>query len=253
MTWTALTGVMITKTIAGSGFQNYTTFSIWDIYRTEWPLLMLLHPDRINDMVQSMLVEYPQLGRHTLPVWPLWANETWCMPGYHSADMIAAAWLDGFHGFDAETAYQDMRETAMQDRRGLDTYWEHGVIASAHVHHRSNTRLTTGAWRAWRRHWAMSRTPGCFIGAPPIITTCLTVPQAFSGHGWRTANGASHLIRLGMVNDQYSEADAWQYAFAIQQDVPGLIAICSAVTRDSSKNWTNCSRPTRPFTREFPI
>jgi len=68
----------------GTHFQNYTTFSLWDIYRAEWPLLTLLQPRRVNDMVQSMLTEHPQAGNHTTPIWPLWGNETWCMIGYHS-------------------------------------------------------------------------------------------------------------------------------------------------------------------------
>ena len=111
-------------------FQNYTTFSIWDIYRAEWPLLSILHPDRVNDMVQSLLHEYSELGQHSTPIWPLWGNETWCMIGYHSVDMIASAYLNGFHGFDAETAYQAMRDTAMQDRNGLKTYKSLGYVAS---------------------------------------------------------------------------------------------------------------------------
>ena len=57
----------------GAMFQNYTTFSIWDIYRAEWPLLTILHPGRINDMVESMLEEYKELNQHTTPIWPLWA------------------------------------------------------------------------------------------------------------------------------------------------------------------------------------
>jgi putative alpha-1,2-mannosidase len=52
------------------------------------------------------------------------------MIGYHSADMITAAYLDGFRGFDAEAAYQAMRDTAMQDRNGLKTYKELGYVAS---------------------------------------------------------------------------------------------------------------------------
>ena len=84
---------------AGTNFQNYTTFSIWDIYRAEWPLLTLLQPNRINDMVQSMLAEYRELGQHTTPIWPLWGNETWCMIGYHSVDMIADAYHERLSRF----------------------------------------------------------------------------------------------------------------------------------------------------------
>ena len=117
-----------------------------------------------------MLAEYRQLGQHTTPIWPLWGNETWCMIGYHSVDMIAEAYLDGFRGFDAEAAYQAMRDTAMQDRNGLDTYKQLGYVrfhsqAKRRLPAHSNTLSTTGASPAWPRPWAMRRMPGCFISA----------------------------------------------------------------------------------------
>ncbi len=40
---------------SGANFQNYTVFSLWDTYRAEQPLISLLHPERMNDMVQSLI------------------------------------------------------------------------------------------------------------------------------------------------------------------------------------------------------
>jgi putative alpha-1,2-mannosidase len=70
--------------IHSGDFQDYSTFSMWDIYRANAPLLMLTEPDRINDFIQSMLVFYQQSPDHALPVWPLANYETECMIGYHS-------------------------------------------------------------------------------------------------------------------------------------------------------------------------
>ncbi len=92
----------------------------------------LIQPDRVDDLVQSLLAEYREPGLHTTPIWPLWGNETWCMIGYHSVTVIADAYLKGFRGFDAEAAYQAMRDTAMQDRNGLKSYRELGYVASSH-------------------------------------------------------------------------------------------------------------------------
>jgi len=43
----------------------------------------------------------------------------------------------------------------------------------------------------------------------------------------RKADGSwrSPFITNALVGDEYTEADAWQYAFGIQQDVPGMIAL----------------------------
>ena len=213
----------------GAGFQNYTTFSIWDIYRAEWPLLTLLHPGRVNDMVNSMLAEYREYGRHTTPIWPLWANETWCMIGYHSVDMIAEAYAEGFRGFDAEAAYEAMRDTAMQDRNGLDTYKSLGYVASAP--HRAATSCTLeytfDDWCVARMAQALGHEKDAqlfYRRAANYRNLFDRTTRFFRG---RKANGhwRSPFTPVALVNDEYTEADAWQYAFAVQQDVPGLIAL----------------------------
>lgn len=213
----------------GAGFQNYTTFSIWDIYRAEWPWLTLMHPARVNDMVQSMLAEYPQLGEHTLSIWPLWANETWCMIGYHSVDMIAEAYLEGFRGFDAPAAYAAMRDTAMQDRNGLNTYRELGYVAS-----RPGDQATSKTLEYTFDDWCIARMAEA-LGHPGDAklfyrraanyrnlfdrTTGFFRGRKADGQ-WRTP-----FSPITLVGDEYTEADAWQYAFDVQQDAPGMIAL----------------------------
>jgi predicted alpha-1,2-mannosidase len=214
---------------AGTGFQNYTTFSIWDIYRAEWPLLTVLQPGRIPDMVESMLAEYREFGEHTTPIWPLWANETWCMIGYHSADMIAEAYLKGFGGFDAEAAYQAMRDTAMQDRNGLKSYKELGYVASRPGEQATSKTLeyTFDDWCIARMAEALGHAADAklfYLRSANYRNLFDRTTQFFRG---RKADGAwrSPFIADALVNDEYTEADAWQYAFGVQQDVPGLIQL----------------------------
>ena len=47
-----------------------------------------------------------------LPVWSHWANETWCMIGYHAVPVIADAYLKGIRGFDADKAFEAMVASA---------------------------------------------------------------------------------------------------------------------------------------------
>jgi putative alpha-1,2-mannosidase len=56
------------------GFNVYTDLSIWDIFRTEFPLLVLLKPDVAGGVVQSLLLINQQTGR--LPKWPLNNGDT---------------------------------------------------------------------------------------------------------------------------------------------------------------------------------
>ncbi|RED47532.1 GH92 family glycosyl hydrolase [Seonamhaeicola aphaedonensis] len=109
--------------------QNYTaysTLSLWDTFRAEHPLLTLIGRDKVADFINSMLAYYET--RNILPVWTLYGNETNTMTGYHSIPVIVEAYLKGIRGFDAESAFEAMKTTMMQDERGLEHYKRFGYI-----------------------------------------------------------------------------------------------------------------------------
>jgi predicted alpha-1,2-mannosidase len=93
-------------------FTNYTSFSLWDTYRTLHPLFNLVQPKRNSDMIASMLAHYDQSVHPMLPVWSHYANENWCMIGYHSVSVIADAIVKGNTGFDVEHALMASVRTA---------------------------------------------------------------------------------------------------------------------------------------------
>ena len=78
-----------------AGFTNYTTFSLWDTYRALHPFFNIVQPARNRDMVRSMMAHYDQSVHKMLPVWSHYANENWCMIGYHSVSVIADAVIKG--------------------------------------------------------------------------------------------------------------------------------------------------------------
>ena len=105
----------------------YSTFSLWDTYRAAHPLFTLTNPDRVGDMVQSLITFGQQSPR--LPVWSMWAGETDMMIGYHSVPVIADAYLKGFKGFDADEALDVCLKTARdKSYRSIDKYLELGYV-----------------------------------------------------------------------------------------------------------------------------
>ncbi len=66
---------------------HYTVFSLWDTYRTLHPLLTIIDPDRALRYGRSLVSDYQQ--GTILPRWPLAANYTGCMPGYHAVSVLA--------------------------------------------------------------------------------------------------------------------------------------------------------------------
>jgi predicted alpha-1,2-mannosidase len=107
-------------------YTAYSTLSLWDTFRAEHPLLTLVAPDKVSDIVNSILAYYKI--KKVLPVWTLYGNETNTMTGYHSISVIVEAYNKGIRGFDAEKAYEAMKNTMMQDERGLNHYKKYGYI-----------------------------------------------------------------------------------------------------------------------------
>ena len=111
------------------GFTNYTSFSLWDTYRALHPLFNVLQPQRNQDMVQSIMVHQEQSVHHMLPIWSHYANENWCMIGYHSASVIADAIVKGNADFDQNAALDACVETArVRYFDGIGDYIDMGYV-----------------------------------------------------------------------------------------------------------------------------
>jgi len=111
------------------GFTNYTTFSLWDTYRALHPLFNVIQPKRNADMINSMLAHYDQSVHHALPVWSHYANENWCMIGYHAVSVIADAVAKGNTGFDTKKALEAcIRSSTLDYYDGLKYYQKLGYV-----------------------------------------------------------------------------------------------------------------------------
>ncbi|WP_228011941.1 GH92 family glycosyl hydrolase [Flavobacterium hungaricum] len=110
-------------------FTNYTSYSLWDTYRALHPLFNIVQPKRNADMVSSMLAHSDQSVHKMLPVWSHYANENWCMIGYHSVSVVADAIVKGNISFDAEKALQACVNTAkVPYYDGLEYYMNKGYV-----------------------------------------------------------------------------------------------------------------------------
>ncbi|WP_131538862.1 GH92 family glycosyl hydrolase [Pedobacter nototheniae] len=111
------------------GFTNYTTFSLWDTYRALHPFFNVIQPSRNNDMVKSMMAHYDQSSLKMLPIWSHYANDNWCMSGYHSVSVISDAIIKGTYNGDANKALDACVATAKhRDYEGIGYYMDLGYI-----------------------------------------------------------------------------------------------------------------------------
>lgn len=213
------------------GFQYYSTLSLWDTFRAEHPLLTLTQPERVNDFVRTMLAFWQQSPDRMLPMWPLDSYETWCMIGYHSVPVIVDAWQKGFRDYDVELAYQAMRETAMSPRNLASEYQQRGYVVSENKRRSYGTSKTLefafDDWCLAQIASALGKTNDAelFLQRSAYYTNVFD-----SGTGFfrgRTADGSwrEPFNPKAVSFDDFIEANAWQYAFAVPHDVPSMIQL----------------------------
>ncbi|HEX7128467.1 MAG TPA: glycoside hydrolase family 92 protein, partial [Rhodanobacteraceae bacterium] len=112
------------------GFTFYSTWSLWDVYRAQQPLMTLIQPhQRVDDFVQSLVAAQQASPFGILPVWAYQGLETWCMIGYHAVPVIADAYMKGIRGFDADAALKAMVASATYAPYGdLRDYMQLGYV-----------------------------------------------------------------------------------------------------------------------------
>jgi predicted alpha-1,2-mannosidase len=214
---------------AAEGFQNYSTMSLWDTFRAEHPLLTIIQPQRVNDLINSMLAHYRQFGRHALPIWPLAGNETWCMIGNHAIPVIVEAYVKGFRGFDVEAAYQAMRDTLMQDRNLMDQYRTLGYVPSAD-RNQSVSRTLEYAYDDWC-FGRMAELLGKKDDARRFLHRAANYRHVFdpavgfmrgklADGTWRSPFDPRELVWA-----DFTEATSWNYTWFVPHDVPGLVGL----------------------------
>lgn len=210
-------------------YTRYSIFSLWDTFRSEHPLFTIIQPERVNDMINSMLSHYSEYG--LLPVWELLGNETGTMIGYHSIPVIADAILKGFNGFDIQLAYDAMKKSAMQDHLGLNSYKKLGYVADdQEVESVSKTlEYAFDDWCIARvarflgkedDYQYFSNRAGYYKNLFDPVTGFMRAK--LSDGKWKTPfNPKSSEHR----NNEYTEGNAWQYSWFVPQDVEGLVSL----------------------------
>ncbi len=218
------------KVYKDTTFTNYTLFSLWDTYRAAHPLYTITHPERVSDMVNSMVKIFEQQGK--LPVWHLRGNETNTMPGYSAIPVVVDACLKGFEGIDLEKVYAAVKESATGDHEpGVKDLMKYGYIPSDYM---AESIASTMEYAI--ADWGIAQL-AAKLNKPKDYEYFLNRSKSYKNYfdpetkfmrgkmadgSWRTPfdpKSAQH-----RVND-YCEGNAWQYLWLTPQDPEGLIEL----------------------------
>lgn len=212
------------------GFTNYTTFSLWDTYRALHPLFNVLQPKRNGDMVRSMLAHYDQSVQHMLPVWSHYANENWCMSGYHSVSVIADAIIKGNISFDANKALDACITTSLhRNFDGLGAYIDKGYVPAEMSGSSVSTTLEY-AYDDWCIAQAAKK-----LGRADVYDRYIkraenykNVYDASIGYMRPKLNDGSFKKDFDVLstnNQGFIEGNAWNFSLFVPQDPTSLISM----------------------------
>ena len=227
------------KIYKSASFTNLTTFSLWDTYRAAHPLFTILQPEKVNDMISSMLAIYQQQGK--LPVWHLMGNETNTMVGNPAITVVADAFLKGFKGFDRDLAYEAMKNTAMLDERGLSYIKTQGFIpADSMVESVAmGMEYAIADWSLGQVAKKMGKQDDYryfnkrgYNYQNYFDKQTNFVRGRISENTWRTPFNPFESVH--MKND-FTEGNAWQYLWLVPQDPEGLIKLLGGEKKFTSK------------------
>lgn len=109
----------------------YADHGYWDVYRAWYPLMTILFPDRLGEILQAWVNAYKEGG--WLPQFPCPGYRA-CMTGSLIDSVFGDAAVKNIQGFDLATAYEGLRKHATQKgdpdagygRRGIEQYLKYG-------------------------------------------------------------------------------------------------------------------------------
>lgn len=102
----------------------YNGWSMWDTYRTKFPMIVILAPEEMSDICRS-LVSLFRTGKKN------WATMNECTPTVrteHSQVTLLDAWMKGIRGFDLSLAFSGMEK---EHANGLEPGSKQGLTRNA--------------------------------------------------------------------------------------------------------------------------
>ena len=211
----------------------YTDNGFWDTYRTVYPLLALIQPDRLGEILQGWVHAYQEGG--WFPQWPSPGYRA-CMIGTHMDVVVADACVRNVPGFDRAAAYAGMVKHAETPgdragnygRLGIADYLAAGYVPADQFTHATSRTLDYAyddfclaqvaeslgrtedvqKYRQRARNYRHVYDPG--VGFMRGRNADGTWQEPFDEFAW---------------GDPYIEGGAWQSTWAVQHDPAGLIAL----------------------------
>ena len=227
---------------AAKDFTFRSTFSLWDTFRAQHPLLTLVASDQTNtDIVKSLVASRKHSPHGILPVWQFHGRETWTMIGYHAVPVIADAYMKGVGDFDANEALEAMIASAeYAPYGGLGDYMKLGYVAIDREPEAAS-KTVEYAYDDWTIA-RMAEKMGRKDIADRFYKRAGYWRNSFDAKtGWLRARKADGSFRIPFdptainYGSDYTEGNAWQYSWFVPQDQAALFKMLGGDAKTVAK------------------
>ena len=224
----------------------YSTLSNWDVYRGAFPLLQILAPEKIDGIIQTLLIHHKAKG--FLPIWTAWGQDNYCMIGNHAIPMILSAYQNGFRGFDAHEALKAMVETSTISHINSDweMYNQYGYYPFDKLDNEAVSRTLESGYDDWcvaemAKNLGNNEIETIFVKRANYYQNIFDTESTFfrgkdSKGNWRTP--FDPFIATSPLNNpgDFTEANAWQYFWTpTQYDINGVTKLLGGTNNFTQK------------------
>lgn len=219
----------------------YGDIGIWDGFRTTFPLITILYPEQLNEILQGF-VNASVEGDGTMPEWPSPGYRK-CMIGQHCAALFADALVKGQKNYDVDKAYASLRKSAFEPpakgmlvRDGMEDYLQRGYCLKAqhsvsatldyayddwcvaqmalHLNHAEDAKALMERAQNYRNLWDVS------VGFMRAKNSDGTWVEPFDEFAW---------------GGPYVESGPWQASWFVLHDTVGLTRLLGGATPFAEK------------------
>ena len=220
------------------GHDTYTTFSLWDTYRAKLPLMTITHPERMDDVINTMINICQEQG--FLPIWHLWGWDNGCMVGSPGIIAVSDAVTKRIEGIDAERAWEAIYKSAMHDIRGGRYRKQYGYMPNdlqgESIAHDMEFAIADAA--AYEVAKMLGKEEAAYLENRShswlnYFDPTVGYPRGKSSTGqWREDFNPFNASR---INNEYCEGNAWQYLWLVPQDLEKLVECFGGVEQTIEK------------------
>lgn len=218
------------------GFTNYTIFSLWDTYRALHPLFNITQPERNNDMIKSMLAHHDESVHNMLPIWSHYANENWCMIGYHATSVIADAMAKNVGDFSHERALQASVNTAnVRYFDGLGEYIDYKYVPDD-LSHSSVSKTLEYAYNDWciaqmAKQVGNTSTEEKFMKRSEYYNNVYDPKIGYMRPKLSDGNFRKNFDPMDTHGQGFIEGNAWNYGLYVPQNIDKMVDLMGGKER----------------------